>query len=82
MSAPEPEQPQSSAYPSGRSWAGWIIVFLLLLYALSVGPALKLCGSKPPAALQVCYAPLEYLYRHVSIVEKFYDWYLKLWGIE
>lgn len=82
MSTPASKQPQFSASPSGHSWAGWIGVSLLLLYALSVGPALKLCDSKPPAALQVCYAPLEYLYRHVSVVEKFYDWYLKLWGVE
>jgi hypothetical protein len=79
MSQPEPNEP---APRSGGLLAGWTVIILLLLYALSAGPVLKFCGRNPPDAVYIVYAPLEYLSRHISPVAKFYDWYLNLWGAE
>lgn len=82
MSTPEPDQPETSVSRSRGSWTNLIVVTLLLLYALSVAPVMKLSGGKPSAAMSAFYAPLEFLYDNIPAVEKFYDWYLKIWGIE
>lgn len=56
---------------------------VLFLYALSVGPVLKLSGATPASpAVRAFYAPSMYLSDHVPAVENFYGWYLHLWGIK
>jgi hypothetical protein len=62
----------------------WGIFLVLLVYILSFGPALRLCGAKPcvrwdslPRLVQFMYGPLDSL-----VPAKFnnaYDDYLKLW---
>jgi hypothetical protein len=78
MSQPEPNEP---APKSGGLLAGWTVIILLLLYALSAGPALKFSGNKPHPTLRIIYGPLAYLNHHVPAVKGFYEWYLPLWGI-
>jgi hypothetical protein len=60
----------------------WLLLLLLVAYAFSPGPVIKLLGSNPPMAIEAVYAPLIYLYDHVPAVQSFYDWYFKLWGIK
>lgn len=69
------EAPASLPRP-GRNTA--IGVAALVLYVLSVGPALKLAtnGRISWNSYQEVYAPLHWLYWHDSIVTKnFLDWY-------
>jgi hypothetical protein len=73
---------------SGVTWVVSIIG-ALLVYALSVGPVVKistaLYGPKPPPSLirtiEVVYAPLGYAVQYPA-VQEFYDWYFKLWRVE
>jgi len=81
-------EPQKSDFPESRSgvwWGMWVTLSLLVLYALSVGPVVKLVnarGGRPSKALDTFYAPLEYAYDHSSAVKRFYDWYFRLWGVK
>ncbi len=55
------------------------VAFLLVSYALSVGPVMKLTCRKqtfPPLVVAVLYGPLDVLYNHLPVMKRFYDWYL------
>ena len=57
----------------------WVVVFLLAIYALSVGPVARIVRSKPgfpPRAILMLYEPLELLSRQSPVVGCFFDWYL------
>jgi hypothetical protein len=62
----------------GFAWALWLAFFLLVVYPLSVGPAVLLLdkGLLPVEVLHV-YKPLEILAKTCPPVHRFYDWYLK-----
>ncbi|HSU54945.1 MAG TPA: hypothetical protein VLT36_12880 [Candidatus Dormibacteraeota bacterium] len=54
----------------------------LVLYVLSVAPAVKLCtGTSLAGPLTVFYLPLRVLHDRVPFVSRFYDWYFHLWGV-
>ena len=59
-----------------------VLVFLVLLYPLSVAPAVRLSGGRLTPTLEAFYSPLEYLYDHVSPVHDFYEWYFRVWGVK
>jgi len=82
MSAPETETESTSLKRSVWSLAVWLLV-ILILYALSPGPAFKLATQLHVGAsgFHVVYAPLGFLYDHVPAAHAFYDWYLALWGV-
>jgi len=64
----------------------WFLFVAFLIYALSVGPVMKLAipaNMFPPTPIITLYAPLDALYRHIPPVAKFYDWYLKdIWHVK
>lgn len=73
-----------------RSHAKWWLagggLFILAGYVLSPGPMLRLMDSGLGGGgfenfLQVFYAPLEWLYNHVELVESFYDWWFGMWDV-
>ena len=74
--------PATAQGKSGLPLIGWLFVFVPVVYALSVGPVLKLSNGASPYAIESFYAPLEYLYRNVPAVTAFYDWYFGLLGIK
>lgn len=84
MSAPEPEVAASEARRPGLFSAMWLALVIFFLYALSPGPVFKLALSLkgPTHTLELAYAPLGFLYDHVTAVHAFYDWYLGVWGIK
>jgi hypothetical protein len=65
-------------------WFTWVFTILVLLYPLSTGPAALLCDHDllPIAPTFRFYRPLEYLADHSPLVERFFEWYLKVWGVE
>jgi hypothetical protein len=75
-----------SANPKGYGFGQFVVVALVifLLYALSVGSVFKMCVPGPgmPPAIRHFYSPLEFLYKHVSPVTRFYDWYFHVWHIK
>jgi len=81
MSAPETETPRHSGSRSFVLWPGLSLLGLLLLYVLSVPPVVRFNGGKLSPALETFYKPLIFAYEHSDAVQKFYDWYFKLWGM-
>jgi hypothetical protein len=69
-----------------RWWIALVIAAFLAGYPLSIGPIMFLDGKYPEIidpiepALDVAYAPIEYLYENSELVRKFYNWYLPWWG--
>jgi hypothetical protein len=59
----------------------WIAIVLLVIYPLSLGPAVLLLHRTSPESIQVIYAPLGYLHQHVPIARVMLDGYLRLWGV-
>jgi len=84
MSAPETEAEATSTKRLGWSLFLWLPLVILILYALSPGPAFRLAAQLPTgvSGLAVFYGPLGFLYDHVPAVHAFYDWYLPLWGVK
>ena len=89
MTDQHPDTDQESDRPTSRgfSWITtlWIGAIVVALYVLSVGPVAKMYDNKGkdvPKTVQVFYAPIEFLYERVPIVERGLDWYLELWGVK
>ena len=82
MSAQEPANDSAQDERAGMPLAGWVLVFLVLLYPLSVGPVVILSGGQLTPTLEAFYSPLEFLYDHVPVVHDFYEWYFGVWGIK
>lgn len=60
------------------------IVGLLIMYLLSAGPIVKLMikGTLPQEGtlLSWYFTPIIWLYFNVPIIQRFYDWYIPLFG--
>jgi hypothetical protein len=63
-------------------WFISVLFALLIFYALSVGPAIKLRGWFPSAqpAMRAFYSPLRIVANHSEQVRRFLNWYVRLWG--
>lgn len=58
----------------------WWVALALAMYVLSVGPVARYYKNRlPPPAVQAFYAPLFFLSDHVRLVEKVFQWYVKIW---
>ena len=66
--------------PSPRFWI-WAAMILVVIYPLSVGPAVRLLGHTCPGALDAIYTPLGYLHEHVPVARVTLDAYLRFWGV-
>ena len=75
------DEPSSPAKSSPWRLPLWLAL-ILVVYALSPGPVIKLCGVNQYPSLEALYAPLEFLYHRVPPVQAFYDWYFKLWDLK
>lgn len=55
----------------------------LAVYVLSTGPVVRYCRKQGrqglPSSVRIFYTPLILLSDNVPPVEKFLDWYVKLW---
>ena len=72
-----------SSRRAGMPIAVWLTIFLLLIYPLSTGPAVKLAEHEVVSmdALEYVYAPLIWLAEHCDPVADFFEWYLSdVWG--
>ena len=78
MADAEPSTPAKSSPWSLPLW----LTLILLVYALSPGPVIKLTSNQPPPVVEAAYAPLVFLYRNIPVVHSFYDWYFKLWDLK
>jgi hypothetical protein len=83
------EQPREQYAPQNQSHLPivlWLLALLLVLYPLSVAPAVKFIPPSPSPPVQsmlaTIYAPLRYLYASTPAVRTFYQWYGKLWGLQ
>jgi hypothetical protein len=59
------------------------LLFLLVLYILSPGPVIWLCGRAgylDAPWIEIAFAPLGWLYDTFPIVHQLYDWYFELFG--
>ncbi len=66
----------------GGNWFLWALIFFVA-YVLSIGPVTKLTdnGLLPRAAVELIYAPINFLCNHFPPIARFFYWYLyKLWG--
>jgi hypothetical protein len=81
MSDQEKSPPSAANSESGVAYGLWLLILLVVFYALSPGPVAKVFGSPPPTMAQ-WYAPLGYLCEHVSAARSFYERYAKLWGVK
>jgi hypothetical protein len=67
-------------------WSTSILVFAFVLYILSTGPVARF--YEPPAkpvafdAVQAFYWPLTQLAEHSVVARRFFDWYLRVWGVD
>jgi hypothetical protein len=64
----------------GRFWVMWIVL-ALVVYVLSVGPAVRLAVRMPASKqgfLRI-YAPLSFVANHCPPVKSFFEWYVGLW---
>lgn len=90
QSDPAPQPPPLENEPEDRRLIRpWhlALIGLLVGYPLSVGPTIWLSRTLDPnqqhvEVLMWTFAPLEYLYRTVTPVRIFYDWYLPLFGVK
>lgn len=83
---PGQETPESQEEPrrSLLSPLLWLLVFLFIVYPLSMGPAAVLHKQWPAArpAIEAFYAPIVFLIANYPAVEKFYAWYItRLWRV-
>lgn len=84
---PMRDEPQNGTTPPGRggtgfvAWVAWPLLFLLVVYPLSVEPVVTILGPNPPTVVRFIYAPLAYLVHHSQPVRSFYDWYFRVWGV-
>src|SRR5689334_13428663 len=77
--------PSCDSKPQGFFWyTGWL-VFLLVLYVLSIGPVAWLENWTPlvPGGFyDVLYKPLSVISDHSVPVSRFFDWYeCEVWGV-
>jgi hypothetical protein len=58
----------------------WLSFLFLVVYPLSVGPAVWLTGSNwaPKPVMEVVYAPLGFVAKHWPPANRFFDWYIGL----
>src|SRR5215472_719304 len=80
---PEPQVDSPDSKRSvGLGWVLWPVV-ALLLYALSVGPALKLAssGAIPLNPVMSIYSPLFSSGRAFHPAQQCLDWYLAKWHV-
>jgi hypothetical protein len=69
---------------SGLFRVFWALVLVMLLpYALSVGPALKICGlQRRGSPIFLFCTPLMGICRRLPSVERFFEWYVhRLWAV-
>ncbi len=57
----------------------WIAFFILVLYPLSIGPAVHLHNAVPPLRkpIETFYTPLVYAARHSRAIDSFFRWYIQ-----
>jgi hypothetical protein len=68
--------------PGRQSWLIWALVFVVIIYPLSVGPTMKLCvmGYCSPGLVSAVYSPLRKVLNHSPSLRGFFDWYIDdLW---
>jgi hypothetical protein len=77
----QPETQTDSRHHGFFGWLLWFPVFLLV-YFLSVGPAVRLTGKGvlPGQAFEVLYSPLIWLCHLSEPTRKLYWQYVLLWG--
>jgi len=76
-----PPPPETSKFRLGSlTYLLWTAI-ILAFYILSPGPVMKFSHGRIPKVMEYCYYPLDALYQKVPVVESFYGWYFKLWGI-
>lgn len=84
MSAPQ-EKPADDPRRGGSfGTLAWLVGSLLVFYALSTGPAMKLaeCYNIPSDGFESVYLPLQWVCDKCDPVQKFYLWYMNdLWHI-
>jgi hypothetical protein len=65
-------------------WRGgwsWLLIFLPVVYILSLGPAcLAVKTHILPEDVLCVYFPLQWLDIHVPLARAVFKWYLNLWG--
>lgn len=76
-----------SKSPGENQATAWItgVIAMLLIYILSPPPLgwlMEKAGIEPPEWFQFVYAPLIFAYNSFEPVEKFYDAYGSLLGVE
>ena len=76
----------SSSNRASFGWVLWVCFVLLVVYPLSVGPAVRLYEATSNAALrnsiEAFYTPLVVLCDACDPVEDFFIWYVEaVWGI-
>ena len=77
-----PQTEEHCTERSGLSWYVWMIMFVPLVYFLSVGPALKLRDAHvlPKSVYGVIYGPLGYGMRACPALSRSVNWYVyTLW---
>ena len=68
---------------TGKRFGPWplplaIVPGALLLYVLSIGPAVAICPDDAPKAVEVLYGPIIWLNRNTPLHEPI-EWYVDLW---
>lgn len=72
--------PPGGSYARLRGAEAWaaIVPAAVLLYVLSIGPAIAIWPRSPPGPVMVFYAPLVWLIWNTPLREPF-EWYADLW---
>ena len=83
----KPELKPAPVPPKGASfgWLLWFLLFLFVVYPLSLGPAARLHQKFPKArpAIEAVYQPLVALMEHSPTARAACMWYLsRIWKVE
>jgi hypothetical protein len=79
---PEPPAVRERGSPG---WLVWGLLFVVVVYPLSIGPAAMLHSrfrlARP--VIEAIYAPVVFLIEHSKPAEKFFSWYVeKVWRVK
>jgi hypothetical protein len=80
----DPSDPETESASNYLLWLPSILAILIVLYALSVGPAVRLCnvftGTYPIIA--AIYSPIFRTCEHYDVSRRALYWYLTVWGVD
>ncbi len=82
MNGPTAEKPAAAETAAcqkrGHSWWIWVLVFIFIVYPLSIGPAMKLCvmGYYSPGIVSTAYAPLRRVIDSSPPLRRLFEWYI------